>query len=135
MNKVVIVGALIHDDYNRVFLMTSPKWKGYGLPGGKPNKGETEEETLRREVREEIGIELTDLVKAEEIVLPPTDKIDGSTTFVVKPYFAKALTTEIKTNNEVSNYGWYNIKEALKLPLLGPIRKTVEAYSGFLSTD
>src|SRR3989344_6158882 len=127
MKEIVIVGALIRNYENKLFLMTSSKWKGYGLPGGKPQLDESEEETLRREVKEEIGIELTDLVKAEEIVLPPTDKIDGSTTFVVKPYFAKALTTEIKTNNEVSNYGWYNIKEALKLPLLGPIRKTVEA--------
>ena len=128
MGNIVIVGALIHDDSNRIFLMTSTKWKGYGLPGGKPNPDESEEETVRREVREELGIELTDLVKAKEITLPPTDKIDGSTTFIVKPYFARALTTNIRINNEVSRYGWYSFEEALKLPLLEPIRKTVEAY-------
>ncbi|HLC52243.1 MAG TPA: NUDIX domain-containing protein [Candidatus Nanoarchaeia archaeon] len=129
MGDVVIIGALIHDDFNRLFLMTSPKWKGYGLPGGKPNPNEYEEDTVRREVREEIGIELTDLVKAEEIILPPTDQIDRTTTFIVKPYFAKALTTRITRNNEVGKWGWYTVKEALQLPLLDPIRKTVEAYS------
>ncbi|MBU1111382.1 MAG: NUDIX domain-containing protein [archaeon] len=133
MGEVIIVGALIYDNSNRLFLMTSPKWDGYGLPGGKPKQNESEEDTVRREVREEIGIELTDLVKAEEIVLPPTDKIDGATTFIVKPYFAKALTIEIRTNNEVAKYGWYTVEEALQLSLLSPIRKTVEAYSRLLS--
>lgn len=128
MKEVVIIGALIRNYENKLFLMTSSKWKGYGLPGGKPKLNETEEETLRREVREEIGIEITDLVKAAEIILPPTDKIDGATTFIVKPYYARAVSIEIKPNKEVGEYGWYNLEDALKLELLGPIRKTVEAY-------
>jgi len=129
MPEVTIICALIYDDSNKVFLMTSPKWKGYGLPGGKPNPDEAEITTLRREVNEEIGIEITNLVKAKEIILPPTDKIDSETTFIVKPYFAKALSTEIKrTNEEVGEHGWFTVEEALKLPLLGPIRKTVESY-------
>jgi|SRR3989344_25534 len=133
MKEIVIVGALIRNYENKLFLMTSSKWKGYGLPGGKPQLDESEEETLRREVKEEIGIELTDLVKAEEIILPPTDRIDGATTFIVKPYYALALSMEIKPNKEVGEYRWYTIEEALRLPLLGPIRKTVEAYSRIFS--
>lgn len=130
MEETVIV-ALICNDSNKLFFMTSHKWKGYGLPGGKPKMWETEEEALRREVKEEIGIELTDLIKAQEIVLPPTSRIDSKTTFVVKPYYTRALTTTISPNGEVGEYGWYSIEEALQLPLLGPIRKTVEAYKLF----
>ena len=36
-------------------------------------------------------MELTDLIKAQEITLPPTKTIDNATTFIVKPYFAKTL--------------------------------------------
>src|SRR3989344_3959970 len=110
MKEIVIVGALIRNYENKLFLMTSSKWKGYGLPGGKPQ-----------------------LVKSEEIILPPTDRIDGATTFIVKPYYALALSMEIKPNKEVGEYRWYTIEEALRLPLLGPIRKTVEAYSRIFS--
>jgi len=129
MGEVVIVGAFIHDDANRVFLMKSPKWEGYGIPGGKPKTDESEEIALRREVREELGIEISDLVKAEEIRLSPTKKIDGKTAFTVKPYFAYALTTDITPNAEVGEHGWYTLDEALKLDLLEPIRKTVKTYS------
>jgi 8-oxo-dGTP pyrophosphatase MutT (NUDIX family) len=40
------------------------------LPGGKPEPGETEEEALVREVREELGLELTDVRPAFTIEAP-----------------------------------------------------------------
>ena len=129
MGETTILCALIYDEYYKVFLMTSDKWKGYGLPGGKPQENETEEETLHREVKEETGIDITDLMKAKEIIQPPTDDIDGETTFIVKPYFARALSTEIDPNSEVGEgSGWFTLREARELPLLGPIRKTLESY-------
>lgn len=133
MKEVVIICGLIYDNSNKIFLITSYKWKGYGLPGGKQNPGESEESTLKREIKEELGIEITDLVKSEEIISPPTKNIDNITTFIVKPYFAKAVTTNINPNEEVENYGWYSIDKALKLELLEPIRKTIELYKQSIS--
>ena len=121
--------ALIHDAANRVLLITSDKWKGYGLPGGKPEyASEPEVETVKREVLGETGLEISDIVKAEEIVLPPTSQIDGSTTFIVKTYFARADNTTVILNEEVKSWGLFSLDDALLLPLLPPIRKTVEAY-------
>jgi 8-oxo-dGTP pyrophosphatase MutT (NUDIX family) len=128
MTEIVTIVGLLHYE-NEVFLMTCPqKWKGYGLPGGKPEPGEDEETTLRREIRQELGIEIADLVKAEEIVLPPSGQIGEQSTFRVKPYFARALSKEIIPSSEVGEYGWYAPREGLKLKLLGPIRKTLEDY-------
>ncbi|MEO3976916.1 NUDIX hydrolase [Streptomyces sp. CAU 1734] len=54
----VSVGAVIRDDQDRV-LIVDPVYKPYwNLPGGHAEQGETPEETCRREVREEIGLDL-----------------------------------------------------------------------------
>ncbi|MBV8083769.1 MAG: NUDIX hydrolase [Chloroflexi bacterium] len=53
--------ALIFDDAGRVLLIRradSGQWAGVG---GLMDLGETVEETVRREVREEVGLEITDL--------------------------------------------------------------------------
>lgn len=62
------VGAVLYDDQGKIFLMTSPKWKGYLVPGGRMEEGETEEEALRREIREELGIGITDLYRVGESI-------------------------------------------------------------------
>jgi 8-oxo-dGTP diphosphatase len=49
--------AVILDGAGRVALMRTPK--GLFLPGGGANPGETPDATLRREVREELGGEIT----------------------------------------------------------------------------
>jgi 8-oxo-dGTP diphosphatase len=56
----VTAGAIIFDEDGRVLLLEHvfrPD-SGWGLPGGFLNKGEQPETALRRELREEIGVEL-----------------------------------------------------------------------------
>ncbi|MFS8085308.1 MAG: NUDIX hydrolase [Acidobacteriota bacterium] len=56
----VTAGVIIFDDDGRVLLLDHvfrPD-SGWGLPGGFLNQGEQPEAALRREMREEIGIEL-----------------------------------------------------------------------------
>lgn len=56
----VTTGAVIVDDDNRVLLLKHVfrTGSGWGIPGGFMNKGEQPEAAIRREVREEIGLEL-----------------------------------------------------------------------------
>jgi 8-oxo-dGTP diphosphatase len=57
---MVTVGAVVVDERGRVLLLNHVfrSGSGWGIPGGFIEKGEQPEEALRRELREEIGLEL-----------------------------------------------------------------------------
>ena len=59
----VTAGAIITDGHGRVLLLKHRfrPGSGWGLPGGFIEQGEQPEEALRRELREEIGLEVAEL--------------------------------------------------------------------------
>jgi ADP-ribose pyrophosphatase YjhB (NUDIX family) len=56
----VTAGAVVHDETGRVLLLEHVfrAGSGWGIPGGFIERGEQPEEAVRRELREEIGLEL-----------------------------------------------------------------------------
>ena len=129
------VGAVIYNSEGKIFLMTSPKWKGYIVPGGKIEDQETEEQALIREIKEELGIEIIHIKKVGEKVKPPSkDFKDETTTIHFIDFFAKAVSTEIKPNHEVLEYGWFEIDDALALPLLDTTRNFVEQFKKYVNS-
>jgi 8-oxo-dGTP pyrophosphatase MutT (NUDIX family) len=128
------VGAVIYNSEGKIFLMTSPKWNGYIVPGGKIEEGETEEQALIREIMEELNIKITDIKKVGEKIKPPSkDFKDETLTIHFIDFFARALSTEIKPNHEIIEYGWFNVDEALALPLLDTTRKFIEQFKKYIN--
>src|SRR3989344_3448916 len=56
-NSIVTV-AYIHIVDKRLLLCRAKKHKGFYMPGGKHEEGESDKETLIREVKEEIDVDL-----------------------------------------------------------------------------
>jgi len=127
-----VVGALLYNKEGKIFLMTSPKWNAYVVPGGHVEESESEKEALRREIREELGIEISNIEKAMEHIKEPSEDFhDTSTRFHFIDFFAKADSCNIKPNKEVSKYNWFDIDEALKLPLVDSTKQLVKKFKEY----
>ncbi|WP_219836089.1 NUDIX domain-containing protein [Paenibacillus sp. R14(2021)] len=57
-NIIVTGGAIIKDHYGRILLQKRSDYGDWGLPGGGMEAGETIEETMIREVKEETGLDI-----------------------------------------------------------------------------
>ncbi|MBD3354462.1 NUDIX domain-containing protein [Candidatus Woesearchaeota archaeon] len=109
-----VAGILFHGDK---FLLFKKKgtWTGWQFPQGKIDKGESEEQALKREIEEETGIKDIEVVKK----LPYThdywfqekgENIHKFLTF----YLVKVNKKEnnITLSREHSDYRWCSYKEA-----------------------
>jgi len=112
------VGALIFNQENKIFLMTSTKWKGkYVIPGGHIELGEKIEQALKREIKEETNLEIFDIkfIGLQEFIFG--EEFHEKKHFIFLDYACKTKDNNVILNKEGSEYVWVAIKEALKLPI------------------
>ncbi len=102
----VTAGAIITDDQGRVLLLKhrfrpSPGW---GMPGGFIEAGEQPEEALRRELREEVELEVTDvkLFRARAFSRPTQIEII---------FTARAIEDTERLNFEIQKASWFSLSE------------------------
>jgi len=124
------VGALIFNQESKIFLMTSPKWQGkYSIAGGHIELGETFEEALRRELKEETNLDVFDIqfLMVQECIF--SEEFYKKKHFVFLDYICKTKDTNvILDGREGIKYVWVSIDEALKLPLNPYTRDMILEY-------
>ena len=108
----VSVAALVTNDAGQVLLVNSP-WRGWEYPGGLIEPGETFQQALRREIREESGaeVEITGFVGICKNVEKDIVNID---------FTARYVGGELRTSEESTEVGWFAPEEAMEkitLPL------------------
>jgi ADP-ribose pyrophosphatase len=133
---MVGVGALIiHDsDILLVKRRNPPNAGKWSVPGGLVELGETAEEAIRREVREELGIEVEVgrvFTVVSSIELDASEKVRYH--FVIVDYVANPFEGRIRLNDESSDYGWFGDAEVRRLEMAPKTREVVLEYLRSLS--
>lgn len=107
-------GILIRD---RKFLVTKSKDRPFMAPGGKLTDGETPEESLRRELGEELGITvgLGDLEKFGTFYAPAAGQEEKYLKMDV--FFVRHWNGTIRASNEIEEIMWINslLSDGIKL--------------------
>jgi len=123
------VGALILNQEGKVFLMSSPKWKGkYIIPGGHIEVGETIEQALKREIKEETNLNIFDIqfISFQEFIFG--EDFHEKRHFIFLDYVCRTKDAEVVLDKEGSEYVWVSLDEALKMPIDPYTRTTILDY-------
>lgn len=124
------VGAFIFNKKNELFLVKTHKWPDkYVVPGGKLELGETLVAALKREVKEETGLDVYNpkLIAVFEFIFDPS--FWQKSHFIFFDYYCQAKNEKVVLDKkEASEYIWIDPKQALKLPLEKYTKKAILKY-------
>lgn len=128
---VPTVGGLVFNGNGEVLMVRTDKWSGlWGIPGGKIKYGEAAEDALRRELKEETGldVEAVRFVLVQDCIRSP--EFFREAHFILLNYTCSVPGTPAVTlNEEAQEFRWLTPAEAMKLPLNTPTRRLLEAVA------
>jgi ADP-ribose pyrophosphatase YjhB (NUDIX family) len=123
------VGALIFNGAGEVLMIRTHKWSNlWGIPGGKIKWGEPSEAALRREIKEETSLNVTDIefVLVQDCIHSREFYRDAH--FVLLNYTCRcAGKPRVKLNHEAREFRWVTLAEAGKMKLNMPTRVLINA--------
>ena len=125
-----IVGALILNDSGEILLVRQAKWKNrYCIPGGHVELNETIENAIKREIQEEVGlnIEVVELLGVQDNI--HSAEFHKKKHFIFLDYLCKTSEKEVRLDNrEAQEFLWIHPEQALDLSLNDGTRTTIERF-------
>jgi nucleoside triphosphatase len=113
------VGAIILNRKGQMLLVRSHKWGNrYTIAGGHVEVGETLEDALRREIKEEVGLEVKDIrfLMTQEAIF--SKEFWERRHFVFFDFVCRCRNEAVKVDGqEIQSYEWVRPEKALKMKL------------------
>lgn len=124
------VGALIVNQEGKILLARSHKWfDKYTLPGGHIEVGESMVDAVRREVKEEVGldVEVVEMLLVQEAIFAP--EFYKKNHFIFIDFYCKSKEQQVKLDQkEIQDYAWVYPGAAYNLKLDSFTRKTIDRF-------
>jgi len=125
------VGALVTGPDDKILITETTKWRGtWGVPGGKVDWGETLEQAVLREFREEVGLALYQVRFALLQEAVNDLQFMHPAHFILINYYARARSNTIIPNEEIVRWAWVRPDVALHYPLNTYTRILIQDYMG-----
>jgi mutator protein MutT len=124
--RIPCVGAVLTDN-GRILLIRrghEPEAGRWSLPGGRIEPGETDQQALVREVREETGLEVAPgpLVGAVDRPAP------GGRVLVIRDYAATVTGGTLAAGDDADDARWYSMRELDSLPLTSGLKDALNEW-------
>ena len=122
----VTVGAIIEKEGKILFLKRNhePFKDCWGLPGGKVEDGETVEEAVIREIKEETNLDLTN----PKFMFYHNEIYKDKGWFGIALFFTGNFSGEIKLSHEHTKYDWFTIEEIREMKIAFKNKEGIERY-------
>lgn len=127
--RVQAVGAVVHDGAGRLLLVLRGREPAAGLwsiPGGKVEPGESREAALRREVREETGLDVEVLAPVGVVERPTAD----GGVFEIHDYTARLLSDadDAVAADDADAVGWFTPTQVRTLACVPGLVAALESW-------
>lgn len=127
VQRVRCVGAIVGDRAGRLLLVRRAHPPGAGLwslPGGRAREGESDEQALVREVREETGltVRVDSLVGTVQRAGPP------GTVFDIRDYAATLAAGTLRAADDARDARWVTYEDFASLPLTEGLGEALAAW-------
>jgi ADP-ribose pyrophosphatase YjhB (NUDIX family) len=132
---IILVGAaaLIFDEYSRLLLLRRTDNGCWGIPGGAMEPGESLEEAVRRETREEAGLEIEkvsffDIFSGPKFYYryPNGDEVYIVSVVYLSKHFSGILRIDPAEHSEAIFFDLQSLPTRLSPPIIPVIEKLVQ---------